>query len=218
MTELTTILVCIGYLSLAIELLFFPVPSVASTYQLVNNETRSSNQTETKGKIGQIKQQNSIYKFVVLVVPAAINILVFLLPLVILFVPGSSEYLQLIYQQTVIASMVGLGLIGLGRFITFSSVLQIRKNNQQKAENFSLKVKGWFSKSRNPGLVGMYIFGLGLIILFPSIFMIAGFVFYLGFMHFKVLLEEDFLYQYYGSKYMNYKTKTARYLLPRRTH
>jgi protein-S-isoprenylcysteine O-methyltransferase Ste14 len=74
-----------------------------------------------------------------------------------------------------------------------------------------LHTGGLFSRMRNPGLVGLYIFIFGIWISIPSIYFLLGILFYIGYMHFKVLMEEDFLTNRYGSSYNEYISKTRRY-------
>ena len=108
--------------------------------------------------------------------------------------------------------LTGIILLIIGRMITIKSVLAIRKNNDQKGDSFQLQKTGLFKKSRNPIQVGMYIFGAGLILLFPSIFFFLGMVFYALYMHYKILIEEKFLEQKFGDSYAHYISETARYL------
>jgi len=59
--------------------------------------------------------------------------------------------------------------------------------------------------------MGLYIFLIGVWCAIPSIYFLAGIVFYMGYMHFKILMEEDFLANRYGDTYAQYMTKTKRY-------
>ena len=102
-------------------------------------------------------------------------------------------------------------LILVGRSLTFYSVLTIRKGNPQKDGSFKLHTDQVFQVSRNPGLAGMYLFLMGLIVTVPSIYLIGGGVIYFAHMHFKVLMEEDFLTSKFGGTYEQYKRSTGRY-------
>jgi len=206
------IIILLAYVSLVIELVFFPVPSVASTFQLVNNKSYSENQKESKGEIGAVKNWNVVKKLFLLIFPAFINVLLFMTPLILLYNRDWLTKLFPMMESSWILIIAALALIVLGRMMTFSSVLQIRKENQQKGNSFKLHQKAWFRFSRNPGLVGMYLFFLGLLLIFPSMILLFGFIFYVCYMHYKVLLEEDFLSKQFGSDYINYLEKSRRYV------
>ena len=66
-----------------------------------------------------------------------------------------------------------------GRAVTFASMLQLRQLRNQAAVQYS----GFFRWSRNPGLVGMYAFYLGLCFLFPCVVLFAGLIPYVWNMH-----------------------------------
>ena len=207
-----SIIVLLAYISLVIELVFFPVPSVASTYQLTVKARPNSKGTQAIGQIGKISRWNGIMKTILLVVPAIINILVFLFPLFLILNPVVNQKIFFIFDGSWISNGLGILLILTGRFITIWSVMEIRKKNRQIHDEFNLQTKGLFDLSRNPGLVGMYLFILGIFLIFPGLGFLIGIFFYLGYMHFKVLLEEDFLTNHYGDSYIQYKEKTRRYL------
>jgi len=92
-------------------------------------------------------------------------------------------------------------------------MIAIRKNNKQEGASFHLHTTNKFGVIRNPGLVGLYIFMLGLWLLLPSIYFLVGILIYMAHMHFKVLMEEDFLSNHYGVAYRQYFQKTKRYLI-----
>ena len=106
----------------------------------------------------------------------------------------------------------GVVLIVLGRIVTLYSVLTIRSGNRQREESFLLHTTGLFRWSRNPGLVGMYLFIVGLWLAMPSLAMAGGIVVYVVYMDFKVHMEEDFLLNQFGQEYANYRNRTGRYL------
>ena len=204
--------VILAYLSLAVELISFPVPSVASTYQLGYQATESDKKTEEHGKLGTIKQWSFPKKVFFLFLPAVVNILVFIYPIGRLVAFDKIAIPFDLYAFNWASIILGSLLVLIGRVITFSSVLNIRKNNQQKGNSFELKKKGLFNLSRNPGLIGMYLMIIGFFIIFPNFLFLLGILFYLGYMHFKVLLEEDFLKNHFGSPYIEYKNRTNRYI------
>jgi protein-S-isoprenylcysteine O-methyltransferase Ste14 len=69
-----------------------------------------------------------------------------------------------------------------------------------------------FGRSRNPLLLGMYLFYAGMWVLFPTLIFAVGLVVYVLNMHFRVLLEEDFLRHHFGAPFDQYMLKARRYL------
>jgi protein-S-isoprenylcysteine O-methyltransferase Ste14 len=58
----------------------------------------------------------------------------------------------------------------------------------------------------------MHMTLLGLFGVFPSVVLLIGFWIFLGNMHFRLLLEEDFLEGKFGDSYREYLRKTRRYI------
>jgi protein-S-isoprenylcysteine O-methyltransferase Ste14 len=58
----------------------------------------------------------------------------------------------------------------------------------------------------------MYFFAIGLWLTTPSMAMLAAIGVYAAHMHFKVLMEEDFLANRFGQAYTDYRLRTGRYL------
>ena len=108
--------------------------------------------------------------------------------------------------------IVGVVLMVMGRLVTIGSALGIRKDNSQKGVDFDLKTEGIFARSRNPIVVGLHLGIIGLNILIPNYLFIIFTCFYFGNIHFKILIEEDFLSQFFQGDYNAYLKKTKRYL------
>ena len=200
------VLIILVYLSILIELTILHVPSVASTYQLFYY----SDTTQDGPLMKHVKSWSTLQKSLVLFVPTAISICLYLLPLLFVFYPDSKSWFGV---RSIAFSFQVLGWIVVfsGRFMALFSVLQIRKANPQTNNEFSLKTAGWFSFSRNPILIGMYITYIGWLILFPNWVMTIGFIIYFTNMHFRILLEEDFLSEKFGDQFRNYLKQTRRY-------
>jgi protein-S-isoprenylcysteine O-methyltransferase Ste14 len=66
--------------------------------------------------------------------------------------------------------------------------------------------------SRNPIALGMILTFLGLFLLAPSFIVFTGFLIFTVNMHFRILLEEDFMRQQFGHEYEEYLRRTRRYL------
>ena len=195
----------VAYFSLLVELLFFPVPSVASTYQLVLVDDTGK---KTSSRFDRIKHWQVWKKVLFLIIPAVVNVAVFLFPFFMLL--GIFEY-QIISNQP-LSLGVGILLVIFGRLITFLSIIQIRKINRSSNQQKFLHQKGWFKWSRNPGLLGMYMFIFGVWCFFSHPLFLVGILFYMTYMHFKILLEEDYLIEKFGKTYQEYLKQTKRYL------
>lgn len=197
-----------AYLWWAIELAFFHVPSVASNMNIWR-----------KPKILSDVHSPSFQKLFLL--PLFLRVLLFgssliaiyftfLIPLLPIFSSANISRSYVLAPTTFSYALGGL-LILVGRTLTFYSVFTIRKDNPQKDGSFKLHTDEVFQLSRNPGLLGMYLFLTGLIVTVPSIYLIVGGVIYFAHMHFKVLMEEDFLTCKFGGAYEQYKRSTGRY-------
>jgi len=211
MIQLTQIeiFVLLVYLSILIEIVIFPVPSVASTYQLWNQTAG----VRKKGLLFRVQHWPRLLKICLLVLPTIISVLVYCFPLLVMFLkPVRNSFTTFGFMPESFTNLLGIGLILLGRSVSFFSVLAIRKDNSQQNEEFALKTEGVFSLSRNPILLGMYGTFIGLFFIFPYPIMLAGVTVYLLNMHFRILLEEDFLEDKFGEKFNRYKQSTRRYL------
>ena len=196
------------YLSLLVELLFFSVPSEVSTYQLLFKKKQSNQYSLLK----KFQSLSDLLKILLLVIPALIFIASFCFPLVLLFFNNVKEtFAAWSVLQSELFEIIGIILVVLGRFVTFHAVLILRKTKKESIDERSLIKKGLFSISRNPIVVGLHLTFLGLLLLFPYYVMIAGFLVFIANMHFKILLEEDYMKVNFGSDFREYMNKTKRY-------
>ena len=186
------------YASILLELMLLHVPSVANT-QVFFKKKKSYTDYPT---YGYIFDWSLTKKIVLLAIPHIINMVAIILPLVYLIVGK--------YSVGLIA-WVGIGIALIGRLFTIVATLRIRKMNSQIGDDFTLHTDGPFAISRNPILVGMYIFywGMAIVVLEWPVYL-AG-LFYMGYSHFKVLIEEDFLKVKFQD-FNEYLTKSKRYL------
>jgi protein-S-isoprenylcysteine O-methyltransferase Ste14 len=97
--------------------------------------------------------------------------------------------------------------IGLGRGLTFTSVLQLRH-----AQRLGRPPEGWFRWSRNPGLVGMYLCFGGLVLAAGLPLLWAALPLYVANMHGRVRLEEAHQQAQLGPAWANYAAAVPRYL------
>lgn len=205
--DFTEIIVIITYLSFLVEIIVFPVPSVASSYQLIlKRKSVAHDFLYTK-----VQNMNLLQKLVLLGIPTLLSIIAYCVPLILIAI---SKFTEGVVDKTESIEFVILAFILIlsGRVISLYSVMKIRRNNRQQGNSFELKTRSIFSVSRNPILFGMYVSFIGMIILFPRFYMIIAFAYYVAHMHFRILIEESFLKYKFGDKYSAYQEKTKRYL------
>ena len=202
-------IVVASYASLLLELTALHVPSVVSSLSLWSP-------TPSLVAMHSAKYRRlfllSKPKKLLLFGPALVTVYaVFLYPLLGAWVRYDliGDYL---FAPTVATDTAGIGMIVLGRSIALASAIAIRRGNGQRGESFRLQTSGPFRWSRNPGLVGMYVFVAGLWLIVPSSTLLAGITGYVIYMDFKVRMEEDFLEHKFGALYAAYRLRTGRYL------
>lgn len=200
------IVILLAYASLAVELTWLHVPSVASSRnlwlrppELVAGYSRGYR---------DLFAWSWLKKGFVLALPLVAAYGVYLYPLVALWGPHDPLG-DHAFQTSVVSAALALALIVIGRCITLASVVTIR--GQAASAASPLHTSGPFRYSRNPGLVGMYVFVAGLWLAAPSLTMLAGIAIYVVHMHFKVRMEEDFLVNRFGEPYLAYCRRTSRY-------
>lgn len=197
-----------GYVTLLLELTLLHVPSVASNRAIWKAEKQVTDYYSVRYQ--WIFQLSKLQKLVFFNLPLIGVYITFFLPLLILL--NENTLSPTLFSVNVMAQILGITMIFSGRFITLYSVVSIRKENSQKQNCFKLHTRQLFSKSRNPGLLGMYIFMLGIWLCLPSILFLGALFYYIFYMHIKVKMEEDFLLNKFGIDYQNYLQSTGRYL------
>ncbi|MEQ9303251.1 MAG: methyltransferase [Marinoscillum sp.] len=185
---LITITCIVTLVSILAEIVLIPVPSVASTVQLARNQRRSA--------------------VLLSLISLPIIYSTFCFPLLNSWLFPTSKPLFQSYWT------LGLGvlMIIIGRWITVRSAFDIHRTNRSLDRQTTIVTNGLFRFSRNPGIVGMVITLLGLWFTWPHPLMALGIVYYCGYMHYKILLEEHYLSGKFPKTYSNYCLTTKRYL------
>ena len=83
-------------------------------------------------------------------------------------------------------------------------------NTKEKTE---IVTGGIYRFSRNPAFVGFDLFYIGSALLVCNILNVVFAVFSIIMLHLQILEEENYLPTIFGTKYLEYKKKTARYFL-----
>jgi len=201
--DAVSILVLAAYATLVLELLFLALPSEASTWQLLFEGAGDRDDDA----LGRARRRATPVKLLLYLVPTAVGVVLFVIPLVAAVFPA------VIADLWPVAALGrdevrwgGVGLMGAGRAITVVSVLQLRRSG------YGHQPRGLFAWSRNPGLVGMYCFYVGACLVFPCVVLLAGFFLYAANMHGRVLLEECYLTRRHGGEYREYLRRVPRYV------
>jgi protein-S-isoprenylcysteine O-methyltransferase Ste14 len=190
--ELTDAVVVTAYAAMALELAFVSVPSVVSTRQRLRRPEAAS----AGAKIATV-------------LPILLILTLFLLPLIAAAVPGFRDGLiPIAALSTPAVRFTGVGLLVFGKVLTPLSVPPLRR----AIATDSLARSGVFARSRHPGLVGMFAFYLGAALIYPSVVLLAGFPFYLRYMHRRALMEEAHLRARFPHEYAKYAMHVPRYL------
>jgi protein-S-isoprenylcysteine O-methyltransferase Ste14 len=183
MIALVPYILALGYLTLVVELVFFPVKSQGSTYRMLK------------------EKRVDVLKSFGLIVPNIFVVSVFLFPLLNLFL----GWLEITFYAW--AFYLGTFFLVLGRWISFGAMVQLRKNG------YALQTKGYFKWSRNPNIDGSLLFlvGISLVMGSPLYFGSAVMVFF--YLLNRAKMEEEHLQATFGKLYTEYKQKTPRSIL-----
>ena len=190
-----------AYATLLLELTVFPIPSEASTWQLLAPETKSQG-TE----LDRAQRRSLAGKLLGYALPTVVGVVAYLLPLAVILVPAWRA--TLCWTTHPAAMFGGMVAIVVGRLLTFGSVLQLRGRRRHGGG----PPGGLFRWSRNPGLVGMYLGYVGLTVGYSMPLLALVLPLYLWNMHRRVRLEESQLQHTLGAAWANYATHVPRYL------
>lgn len=208
--EFLTLKICtiFFYVSLALELTVWHVPSVASSRGIFASEEEIVGVYSTKFQ--RFFAMPRWKKIVLFIVPLIFIYVAYVYPLQLIF--GFNFGMKPLFEPANMMIYAACLLVLLGRGINLASVWKIRQNNEQKGDSFELHTDGFFGRFRNPGLLGLYISFLGFWLALPQPFFAFCLLVYVRYMHGKVLMEEDFLRNKFGVAYEEYYATTNRYL------
>lgn len=193
------------YVTLMLELTIWHVPSVASTRGILKAPEDIKNQYSDRFR--WVFEAKLWVKLILFTLPLVLVYLLYLYPILTLWEWYIGE-LKLFFWQELFAAM----LILIGRLFGLTYLFKIRQNNTQKDDNFKLHTTGLFHFSRNPGLTSLYLSFVGFgVVKWNGVFLFC-FMVYVCHMHFKVLMEEDFLKNKFGLQYLEYLRNSKRYI------
>lgn len=196
--------VVVFYFSLIIELFFYKVPSVVLTKKIMN--TKYADTSYFSESVQAYFKWSMAKKSIVFLLPQVFIYILHFYPLYL----GYHWLMNGISDQNTMQGIIGIILVLFGRLISHLYLFEINKLKKRAFQGFVNK--GVFKWSRNPGLIGLYISFLGFILINPSLFIILCYVIYIIHMHFKIIMEEDYLTHKHEKVYLEYIKKTKRYL------
>lgn len=190
-----------AYATLVIEMTCFPIPSEASTWQLLVRRPGDGDD-----ELARARRRPPAHKVLLYLLPTALGIGFFLVPLACVVFADLRRYGEA--RRAVALTVAGLALIVLGRLVTFTSVLQLRASRRAGDR----PPRGLFGRSRNPGLVGMFTLYAGLCLVCAIPWLWLGLPLYVANMHRRVRLEEAHLSAQLGAAWAEYAARVPRYL------
>lgn len=192
-----------AYLSLTWELCIWRVPSVASTYQLLGRAPSAA------AALAAARGLSAPVKVARFALPAAFHVALYAVPAVALFWPAVLGPLLPIETMAALPFRIGGALLVLGgRALTLSAVVKLRA----RVDGANVLTTGPYAWSRNPALVGLYVFLLGAVCLAPAWLLFAGVCLHMAWMHPRVRLEESHLLALAGEPYRAYLARVPRYV------
>lgn len=208
--DVADLVVLAAYASLVVELTVFPIPSEASTWQLLASGGTDQGAAGPGDPLRQARGKSTAAKLLRFLLPTALGVALWLLPLAcVLLAPVWPALPGALWVHRVAwLAWPGIALVALGRSLTFASVLQLRAARRRPAAG-----PGWlFRRSRNPGLVGMYACYLGFCVVFGTPWLWLGLPLYVANMHGRVRMEEAHLGRRHGEAWRAYAARVPRYL------
>jgi len=199
------VFVTLTYLSVALELILFPVSSVASANNLISVDGSPETMFHRR-----IEKWPLIIKLLSIALPTIISILTFIFPMLLIGMPRLKPYL-INFEPSGLMITVGVFLIVVSRIASVNSSIYFGKNDSQSGHGFDLKTGNLFSYIRNPIVVSTHITLIGLIMIYPSYLMMFGALVYFLNSHIRILIEETFLKLKFGKRYLDYSRNVRRY-------
>lgn len=178
MINLLPYLIIFAYITLAIELMFFPIKSQGSTYSI-------------------LKERNAKSLERILAVFSNIFIIcIIIYPLANLYFKWhllSNSYWMIIF---------GILLVAIGRWLSLGAMIQLRRNSK------ILHKDKFFKMTRNPNIDGTITFLIGLWFLMPNILYFIAAILVFIYLKNRAKIEEKYLIKIFGEEYVDYKNKT----------
>jgi len=106
----------------------------------------------------------------------------------------------------------GMILIIVGIVITLFGIFSLGFRRFLGLESKTINPVGLYGVSRNPQIVGFFLYAIGFAVLWPSWYAFGWVVLFLPFFHMMVITEEEYLKYMHGDEYRQYKERVPRYI------
>ncbi len=205
-------LILATYAAQMIQVVFFPVPSAGSTWEMIfktkDGQGISDNHPAKAAK-------RSRKKLAAMIAATLLVVIALLIPALAALRPSITTYLLPWFDSRPEGfGMAAAVLLVFGNVLTFSAVISLRKHVtfHPFGEAATLYTAGIFGRIRNPISVGLAAVFAAFLLAFPSWVMLAGFVIFALNTHFRVHMEEVYLRKTFAEPYMHYQQRVGKYL------
>ena len=180
-----------------VELVFFPLPSDFTTYNIIQKQNL------------ELTKSNSA--IAILILGTIISVATFLIPGLLILFPEGQTLFHYINLDIAGIQILLVFFILFGSSLTLIGVLQISNLKRFTSES-GLIQSGIFRFTRNPITLGLNVMVIGFFMALPALEMFGGCIIYIINAHFRVRMEEKQLQSMHGKKFQNYKTSVPRYI------
>lgn len=111
-----------------------------------------------------------------------------------------------------ILEVVGWALLGFGLLVILIGMLQLGLGAVFGQGSGSLKQNGFYRFTRNPQILGCWLYVIGFVLLWPSWYALGWACLFGVVMHIMVLTEEEYLQHIFGEEYLVYQKRVHRYI------
>jgi len=111
-----------------------------------------------------------------------------------------------------ILEAVGWIFLGLGLLVIIIGMAQLGLRAIFGQGSPDLKQRGLYSFSRNPQILGCWLYVIGFALLWPCWYALGWACLFGGVLHIMVLTEEEYLEKVFGEEYLRYQKRVPRYI------
>ena len=117
-----------------------------------------------------------------------------------------------ILSQPALLLIPGLGLIGLGVVLLVAGMASLGLPRLLGLASPGVYQQGVYRISRNPQIVGFFLYAVGFAVLWPSWYALGWLLLFIPTFHMMILTEEEFLLKVHGEAYRAYCESVPRYI------
>ena len=202
----------ISFAAQGVQVLAFPVPSSASTLELL---LRAARHDALPHDLPAAAAVRSPLKMMVLGLLTAAVVATQCIPLVVLAAPSTRAWWGPFAdgRPAVLGALCAACLAG-GNLISYTAVVSLRRAVffHPWGETAQLHTAGIFAAVRNPVTLGLGLLSAGYFFYFPSLGTLAGFVLFAINADIRIRMEERTLEQSFGEAYRRYRGCTHKYI------